>query len=103
MLDKKILYLTICAFGFGLASTLQIANLSTTLQFAGFKSHLITYLWLIAPITGLICQPIIGLVSDNMHSKFGRRRPLFLLSKLMVLYGITCINLYFLRKPQRSF
>lgn len=88
MLDKKTIYLTICAFGFGLASTLQIANLSTILQFAGFKSHLISYLWLIAPMTGLICQPIIGILSDNMHSKYGRRRPLFLFSTVCGVCGI---------------
>jgi maltose/moltooligosaccharide transporter len=84
----KNFYLTICAFGFGLVSTIQIANLTTILQFAGFQSHLITYLWILAPITGLICQPIIGIISDNMHSKFGRRRPLFLVSTVLGLCGV---------------
>lgn len=92
MRDKETFYLTLCAFGFGLASTLQIANLSTILQFAGFKSHLISYLWIIAPVTGLICQPVIGILSDNMHSRFGRRRPLFLISTLFGLCGILFLS-----------
>jgi maltose/moltooligosaccharide transporter len=88
MINKKIFYLTICSFGIGLASTLQIANLSTILQFAGFKAHVIGYLWLIAPLTGMICQPVIGLLSDNLYTQYGRRRPLFLASTLMGFLGL---------------
>lgn len=91
MSSIKIFYLTICAFGFGLATNLQVANLSTILQFSGFKSYLITYLWLIAPITGMISQPIIGILSDHMHTRFGRRKPLFLISTLLGVSSLMCL------------
>ncbi|KTD19102.1 Major Facilitator Superfamily protein [Legionella jordanis] len=71
-----------------MASTLQIANLTTIFQFAGFKSHVIGYLWLIAPLAGLFGQPVIGILSDNFQSKYGRRRPLFLLSTVLGFVGL---------------
>ncbi|KTD30583.1 MFS transporter [Legionella maceachernii] len=89
MIDKKIFWLTLSSFSFGLVNTLQIAHLSPILQFVGFKSDKIAYLWLIAPLTGLIFQPIIGYLSDNIQSRFGRRRPLFLLSTMMGFSGLT--------------
>lgn len=88
---RTMFYLTICAFGFGLASNLQVANLSTILQFSGFKSHIISYLWLIAPITGMFIQPIIGVLSDNIHSRYGRRRPLFLISTSLGVFSLVCL------------
>ncbi|MBA2649574.1 MAG: MFS transporter [Legionella sp.] len=91
MNKNKIFYLAICAFGYGLATNLQVANLSTILQFSGFKSHFISYLWLIAPITGMIIQPIIGLLSDSMNSPYGRRRPLFLISTLLGVFSLVCL------------
>lgn len=87
-MNKKFFYLSISAFGFSLAGMLQVTYLSTLLQFAGFKSHLISYLWLVPPITGLICQPLIGLLSDNVHTKFGRRRPFFIFSTLSGVLGL---------------
>ncbi|HAK70030.1 MAG TPA: MFS transporter, partial [Cryomorphaceae bacterium] len=41
-------------------------------------------LWIAAPLTGLIVQPIIGQMSDNTwHSRFGRRRPYFLIGAIL--------------------
>ncbi|STY28627.1 sucrose/H+ symporter [Legionella wadsworthii] len=90
MIKRKLFYLTICAFGFGLITNLQIANLSTILQFAGFKAHLISYLWLIAPLTGTF-QPLLGTLSDNMRSRYGRRKPLFFISTLLGIFSLVCL------------
>ncbi len=61
-------------FGFAL----QNANVSRIFQTLGADYSNMALLWVAAPITGLIVQPIIGYMSDNTWGKFGRRRPYFL-------------------------
>ncbi len=61
-------------FGFAL----QNANVSRIFQTLGAKIDDIPILWIAAPITGFLVQPIIGYLSDRTwHPKFGRRRPFF--------------------------
>lgn len=61
-------------FGWGL----QMANMSAIYEYLGAKPEEIPMLWLAAPLTGLIVQPIIGNLSDRTWNKLGRRRPYFL-------------------------
>jgi len=61
-------------FGWGL----QMANMSAIYQFLGASEGVIPILWLAAPLTGLIVQPIIGYYSDRTWVRLGRRRPYFL-------------------------
>lgn len=60
-------------FGFAL----QNANVSRIFQTLGAKVDDIPVLWIAAPLTGLIVQPIIGYLSDRTWNRFGRRRPYF--------------------------
>ena len=67
-------------FGWGL----QMANMSAIYEYLGAKPDQIPMLWLAAPLTGLIVQPIIGHLSDNTWSpRFGRRRPYFLIGAIL--------------------
>lgn len=61
---------------FGLA--LQNANVSRIFETLGAKIDAIPILWIAAPVTGLIIQPIIGHMSDKTWGWLGRRRPYFL-------------------------
>ncbi len=61
-------------FGFAL----QNANVSRIFQTLGAKIDDIAILWVAAPLTGLIVQPIIGHYSDRTWCALGRRRPYFL-------------------------
>ena len=61
-------------FGWGL----QMANMSSIFEHLGASAHSIPILWLAAPLTGLIVQPIIGNLSDHTWGIFGRRRPYLL-------------------------
>ena len=61
-------------FGWGL----QSANMSAIYEYLGAKPDQIPALWLAAPVTGLIVQPIIGSMSDRTWGRLGRRRPYFL-------------------------
>lgn len=63
-------------FGFAL----QNANVSRIFQTLGAKIDDIPILWIAAPITGFLVQPIIGYLSDRTwHPRWGRRRPFFFL------------------------
>ena len=61
-------------FGWGL----QLANMSAVYERLGAKSDQIPGLWLAAPLTGLLVQPVIGALSDRTWGPLGRRRPYFL-------------------------
>ena len=61
-------------FAFGL----QNANVSRIFQVLGAKMDEIAVLWIAAPLTGLIVQPLIGHFSDRTWNRLGRRRPYFL-------------------------
>lgn len=61
-------------FGWGL----QMANMSAIYRYLGAQESSIPILWLAAPVTGLLVQPIIGHYSDRTWTRLGRRRPYFL-------------------------
>ncbi|WP_338766347.1 MFS transporter [Massilia sp. METH4] len=65
-------------FGIQFGFALQNANTSRIFSTLGANPEELPLLWLAAPITGLLVQPIIGYLSDNFwHPKWGRRRPFF--------------------------
>lgn len=66
-------------FGFAL----QNANVSRIFETLGAKIDAIPILWIAAPITGLIVQPIIGHMSDKTWGRLGRRRPYFLTGAIL--------------------
>lgn len=65
-------------FGIQFGFALQNANVSRIFQVLGAPIENIPILWVAAPITGLLVQPIIGYMSDRTWNRFGRRRPYFL-------------------------
>ncbi len=66
-------------FGFAL----QNANTSRIFETLGAKVDEIPILWIAAPVTGLVIQPIIGYFSDRTWTKLGRRRPYFLIGAIL--------------------
>jgi maltose/moltooligosaccharide transporter len=66
-------------YGFGL----QQANMSPIFRYLGADEANLPILWLAGPITGLLIQPIIGAMSDKTWTRFGRRRPFFLVGALL--------------------
>lgn len=63
---------------------LQMANMSAIYEYLGAKPDEIPMLWLAAPLTGLLVQPIIGYMSDHTWSpRFGRRKPYFLVGAIL--------------------
>jgi len=63
---------------------LQMANMSAIYEYLGAEPDQIPMLWLAAPLTGLIVQPLIGHLSDHTWwPTLGRRRPYFLIGALL--------------------
>ena len=71
-------------FGFAL----QNANVSRIFQTLGAKVDDIPILWIAAPLTGLIVQPIVGYYSDRTWNRLGRRRPYFLAGALLTTLAL---------------
>ena len=72
-------------FGFAL----QNANVSRIFETLGAAKDEIPILWLAAPVTGLLIQPIIGYFSDRTwHERWGRRRPFFALGAIFATIAL---------------
>ncbi|OMP31887.1 MFS transporter [Mangrovimonas sp. DI 80] len=74
--------------GIQMGFALQNANASRILQIFGADVHELSWFWIVAPLTGLIVQPIIGHYSDKTWTRLGRRRPYFLVGALLAALGL---------------
>jgi maltose/moltooligosaccharide transporter len=89
MKKNKISFWDIWNMSFGflgiqMGFALQNANVSRIFQTLGAKIEDIPILWVAAPLTGLIIQPIVGYLSDRTwHPKLGRRRPYILAGAIL--------------------
>jgi maltose/moltooligosaccharide transporter len=63
--------------------TLQMNNISAIYEYLGARADQLPILFLAAPLTGLIVQPLIGHWSDNTWGPLGRRRPFFLVGAIL--------------------
>lgn len=92
----QIINMSVGFFGIQFAFGLQNANVSRIFQTLGESIDNIPILWIAAPLTGLIVQPIIGHWSDKTwHRRWGRRRPFFLI-------GAICASIALLIFPNVS-
>ena len=74
-------------FGWGL----QMANMSAIYQYLGASESSIPLLWLAAPVTGLLVQPVIGYFSDRTWTRLGRRRPYFLVGAVLASLALIAL------------
>ena len=74
--------------GIQMGFALQNANASRILQIFGADVHELSWFWIIAPLMGLIVQPIIGHYSDKTWGKLGRRKPFFLVGAILASVGL---------------
>lgn len=79
----QIVNMSIGFFGIQFGWGLQMANMSAIYEYLGAHADQIPLLWLAAPLTGLIVQPLIGNASDRTWGRLGRRRPYFLTGALL--------------------
>ncbi|HXR90162.1 MAG TPA: MFS transporter, partial [Steroidobacteraceae bacterium] len=74
--------------GIQFAFALQNADVSRIFQTLGANLREIPLLWVAAPLSGLIVQPIIGYASDHTWTRLGRRRPYFLGGALLTTLAL---------------
>lgn len=70
---------------------LQMANMSSIYSFLGAKEADLAILWIAAPLTGLIVQPIVGYMSDRTWNRLGRRRPYFLVGAVLASIALVAM------------
>ena len=74
-------------FGFAL----QNSNVSRIFQTLGASVDDIPALWIAAPLTGLLVQPLVGYFSDRTWNSLGRRRPYFLGGAILATLALLCM------------
>ncbi len=79
----QILNMTFGFLGIQFGWQLQLGNMSAIYEKLGANPDQLPLLWLAAPLTGLIIQPIIGAMSDRTWTRLGRRRPYFLVGAII--------------------
>jgi len=92
-LKRKLSFWQIWNMSFGflgiqMGFALQNANASRILQLFGADVHELSWFWIIAPLMGLIVQPIVGYYSDRTWGRFGRRKPYFFVGALLASIGL---------------
>ncbi|MBJ6121812.1 MFS transporter [Sphingomonas mollis] len=75
-------------FGIQIGFALQNANVSRIFQSLGTSVDDLAFLWIAAPLTGLLVQPVIGHYSDRTWGRLGRRRPYFLAGAMLATIGL---------------
>ena len=75
-------------FGIQFAFALQNGSMSRIFQTLGAEMDDLAILWIAAPMTGLLVQPIIGYYSDRTWTRLGRRRPYFLVGAILTTLAL---------------
>lgn len=75
-------------FGIQIGFALQNSNMSRVFQTLGASMDDLPALWVAAPLTGLIVQPIVGHLSDRTWNRLGRRKPYFLTGALLAALAL---------------
>ncbi|MGS0746999.1 MFS transporter [Halpernia sp. GG3] len=84
----QIINMSMGFLGIQMAFGLQNGNASRILANLGANVDQLSWFWLVAPVTGLIVQPIIGHMGDNTWSPLGRRKPYFLIGAILCAVGL---------------
>jgi maltose/moltooligosaccharide transporter len=85
---SQILQMNLGFLGLQFSFGLQQANMTPIWAYLGANPENFPWLGIAGPLTGLIVQPIIGVMSDRTLSKWGRRTPYFLIGAVMCMAGL---------------
>ncbi len=84
----QIMYMCLGFFGIQFGWALQMGNMSAIYSRLGASESQIPLLWLAAPVTGLLVQPLVGYYSDRTWCRLGRRRPYFLGGAIFAAFAL---------------
>lgn len=75
-------------FGLQFAWQMRIILSGPVTEGLGASPFIFGLIWLAGPVTGMVVQPIIGALSDNTHTKFGRRRPYLMIGAILAALAL---------------
>ena len=84
----QIINMSVGFMGIQMGFGLQNGNASAILTNFGADVHELSWFWLVAPLTGLLVQPLIGYFGDNTWTFMGRRKPYFLAGAILAALGL---------------
>lgn len=85
---RSIWNMSVGFLGIQAGFALQNGNASNILQRYGANVEELPNFWLVAPVIGMIVQPIIGYYSDRTWNRWGRRKPYFLAGAIAACFGM---------------
>jgi len=88
----RLICLTICFLGVQFGWAIQIAYTSPLFLELGVPKSLVSFVWLAGPISGLLVQPVVGVISDKCTVSWGRRKPFILFGALFIVVGMLLIS-----------
>lgn len=84
----QIMFMCLGFFGIQFGWALQMNNMSAIYSRLGASESELPLLWLAAPVTGLLVQPLVGYFSDRTWCRLGRRRPYFLGGAIFSVFAL---------------
>ncbi|KAI8987097.1 major facilitator superfamily domain-containing protein [Pilobolus umbonatus] len=88
----KTIFLTLCLAGLQFTWTVEMAYGTPYLLSLGLSKSHMSLVWIAGPLSGLIMQPVVGIISDECRSKWGRRRPFMVGGSALVVLCLIIIG-----------
>ncbi|KAG0125170.1 major facilitator superfamily domain-containing protein [Tuber indicum] len=88
----RMVLLTVCLSGVQLVWGIEMAYCSPYLLSLGLTKSLMSLVWNIGPLSGLITQPVVGVIADRSRSRFGRRRPVMVVGATAVAMALISLG-----------
>ena len=82
-----MIYLSLVMAGIQFSWSVELAYISPYLLSLGLPKSTLSLVWVAGPVSGVIGQPVIGMLSDRSKFKWGRRRIFIVLSTIGVVVG----------------
>eukprot|EP00834_Sanchytrium_tribonematis_P003062 NODE_109_length_18665_cov_0.924486.p4 type:complete len:449 gc:universal NODE_109_length_18665_cov_0.924486:9748-11094(+) len=89
--NLRIILISIIFFGISLVWSLELSFGTPFLLALGWTKSSTSFIWLAGPLSGLLAQPLVGSYSDQHTTRFGRRRPLMVISTIIILFSMLMI------------
>ncbi|KAI9291395.1 MFS general substrate transporter [Neoconidiobolus thromboides FSU 785] len=88
----RMIWTTITLLGLQFTWSLELSYGTPYLLSLGLSKSMMSLVWLAGPLSGLIMQPLIGVISDKCESPLGRRRPFLIVGTVFVLFALISIG-----------
>lgn len=83
-----MIFLTISVAGLQFTWGVEQSYVNIFLISLGMSKSMLSVVWAAGPVSGLLMQPIVGAMSDNSTSRYGRRRPFMIIGTAFVTLGL---------------